>query len=94
MRLSIRQQVDAGHLNPATAADLYKKVDDIAHATSDGHPADAAKKVKEFRDKLTELHDAGTLTTAGYDRLNADLDRLADSLSLTEPPGPPEPGHP
>jgi eukaryotic-like serine/threonine-protein kinase len=94
MRLSIRQQVDAGHLNPARAADLYKKVDDIAHATNDGHPADAAKKVKEFRDKLAELHDTGTLTTAGYDRLTADLDRLADSLSLTEPPGPPEPGRP
>jgi serine/threonine-protein kinase len=92
MRLSIRHQVDAGHLNPAKAPDLYKKVDDIAHATNDGHAADAAKKVKEFRDKLTELHDAGTLTTPGYDRLSADLDRLADSLSITEPPDPPEPG--
>jgi serine/threonine-protein kinase len=91
MRLSIRQQVDEGHLNPAKAADLYKKVDDIAHATNDGHPGDAAKKVKEFRDKLTELHDTGTLTTAGYDRLNRDLDRLADSLPTD---GPPEPGRP
>jgi hypothetical protein len=83
MRLSIRQQVDAGHLNPAKAADLYKKVDEIAHATTDGHAADTAKKVKELRDKLTELHGSGTLTTAGYARLNADLDRLADSLSVT-----------
>ena len=91
MRLSIRQQVDAGHLNPGKAPDLYKKVDDIAHAINDGHPADAAKKVKEFRDKLTDLHHAGTLTTAGYDRLTTDLDRLADSLSLTEPPGPERP---
>jgi eukaryotic-like serine/threonine-protein kinase len=94
MRLSIRHQVDAGHLNPTKAPDLYKKVDDIAHATSDGHPDDAAKKVKEFRDKLTELHDSGTLTTAGYDRLNADLDKLADSLSLTGPPDPPAPRQP
>jgi serine/threonine-protein kinase len=91
MRLSIRQQVDAGHLNPEKAADLYKKVDDIAHAINDGHQADAAKKVKEFRDKLTDLHHAGTLTTAGYDRLTTDLDRLADLLSLTEPPGPERP---
>jgi eukaryotic-like serine/threonine-protein kinase len=90
MRLSIRHQVDAGHLNPTKAPDLYKKVDDIAHATSDGHPDDAAKKVKDFRDKLTELHDSGTLTTAGYDRLNADLDKLADSLSVTGPPDSPE----
>jgi serine/threonine protein kinase len=94
MRLSIRQQVDAGNLNPAKAADLYKKVDDIAHATNDGHAADAGKKVKEFRDKLTELRDTGTLTTTGYDQLNADLDRLADSLSLIEPDGPPEPKRP
>jgi hypothetical protein len=94
MRLSIRHQVDAGQLNPAKAADLYNKVDDIAHATNDGHAADGSKKVKGLRDKLTELHDAGTLTTAGYVRLNADLDRLADALSLTEPPGPPAPGKP
>jgi hypothetical protein len=94
MRLSIRHQVDAGHLNPTKAPDLYKKVDDIAHATSDGHPDDAAKKVKEFRDKLTELHDSGTLTTAGYDRLNADLDKLADSLSVSGPPDAPEPRQP
>jgi serine/threonine-protein kinase len=94
LRLSIRQQVDTGQLNPAKAADLYKKVDDIAHTTKDGHTADVAKKVRDFRTKLTEMHDTGTLTTAGYDQLNADLDRLADSLSLTEPPGPPGPGHP
>jgi serine/threonine-protein kinase len=91
MRLSIRQQVDAGHLNPEKAADLYKKVDDIAHAINDGHQADATKKLKELRDKLTDLHNAGTLTTAGYDRLTVDLDRLADSLSLTEPPRPERP---
>jgi serine/threonine-protein kinase len=91
MRLSIRREVDAGNLNPAKAGDLYKKVDDIAHAANDGHSADAAKKVQEFRDKLAELRNAGTLTTEGYDRLSADLDRLSDSLSLTEPPGPPKP---
>lgn len=94
MRLSIRQEVDAGHLNPAKAGDLYKRVDDLAHARNDGHPGDAAKKIKEFRDKLAEMHDTGTLSTAGYDRLSADLDRLADSLSLTEPPGPQDAGRP
>lgn len=93
MRLSIRQQVDAGQLSPAIAADLYHKVDDIARATNDGQTPDAAKKVKELRDKLTGLHDTGTLTSAGYRQLNADLDRLADSLSLAEPSGPPKPSH-
>jgi serine/threonine-protein kinase len=77
LRLSIRQQVDTGQLNPTKATDLYKKVDDIAHATKDGHSPDVAKKVKDFRTRLAELHDTGTLTTAGYDRLSADLDRLA-----------------
>jgi hypothetical protein len=80
MRLSIRQQVDAGHLNPTRAPDLYKKVDEIIHAANDGHADEVAKKVQEFRDKLTELHQSGTLTTVGYERLNSDLDRLAESL--------------
>ena len=80
MRLSIRHEVDAGHLNPAKAPDLYKKVDEIAHAVNEGHAEDAAKKVGDLRDKLTGLHDSGTLTSAGYDRLNTDLDRLAASV--------------
>jgi hypothetical protein len=80
MRLSIRHQVDTGHLNPTKAPDLYKKVDEIAHAISDDHGDEAAKKVGELRDKLAQLHDTGTLTTAGYQRLNTDLDRLAKSV--------------
>ena len=80
MRLSIRHQADAGHLNPAKAPDLYKKVDEIAHAINDDRGDEAAKKVGELRDKLTDLHDHGTLTTAGYQRLTTDLDRLAASV--------------
>ena len=91
MRLSIRRQVDAGNLNPTAAPDLYKKVDDISRATQDGKPGDAAKKTQDFRNKLTELHESGPLTTVGYVELNAELDRLVDALSLTEPAGPPKP---
>jgi hypothetical protein len=80
MRLSIAHQVDAGHLNPAKAPGLYKKVNEIAHAVIDDNGDEAAKKVGELRDRLIELHDHGTLTTAGYERLNTDLDRLAESL--------------
>ncbi|WP_433367925.1 protein kinase domain-containing protein [Actinoplanes sp. CA-142083] len=91
MRLSIRRQVDAGNLNPTAAPDLYKKVDDISRATQDGKPGDAAKKAQDLQNKLTELHESGPLTTAGYLQLNAELDRLVNSLSLTEPPGPAKP---
>ena len=91
MRLSIRQQVDAGNLNPTAAPDLYKKVDDISRATQVGKPGDAAKKVQDLRNRLTALHESGPLTTVGYVQLNAELDRLVNSLSLTEPAGPTKP---
>jgi len=81
MRLSIKDQVDAGHLNPAKAPDLYKKVDDIAHAMNGAKAGEADKKVGELRDKLAALHRDGTLATAGFDVLNADLDRLAAAAS-------------
>ncbi len=81
LRLSIQQQVNTGNLNPDKASDLYKKVDEIARAMNDGNTAEAAKKIKELRDKLGSLLDVGQLSASGYNTLIQDLDLVAASLA-------------
>jgi hypothetical protein len=80
LRLAVGQQVSTGNLNPDMASDLNKKIDEIARALAAGNTDDAAKKIKEFRDKLDTLLAEGRLTRAGYDVLVQDLDRVAAEL--------------
>ena len=87
MRLTIQQQLAAGQVTEATAADLNKRVDDIANRISEGNDRAAAKKIKDLRTKLTELHRDGRLTQAGFDALSRSLDRVAALV----PPMPPKP---
>ena len=87
MRLTIQQQLAAGQVTEATAADLNKRVDDIAKRISEGNDRAAAKKIKDLRTKLTELHRDGRLTQAGFDALSRSLDRVAALV----PPMPPKP---
>jgi serine/threonine-protein kinase len=77
MRVSIQQQVDNGHLNPAAATDLYKKVDEIAREFNEGDAEEATKKVNELAHKLSDLVAAGKLTPSGYDELTVRLNAVA-----------------
>jgi serine/threonine-protein kinase len=85
MRLTIQQQVTAGHLAPAGANDLYKKVDELAARINEGNSAEATKKLKELRDKLTGLRRDGRLSQAGYDALSAGVDRIAATVPTPTP---------
>ena len=87
MRLTIQQQVTAGHLAPASANDLYKKVDEIAEKINEGDSAESTKKIKELRDKLAGLREDGRLSQVGYEALTASLDRVA-AIAPTPPPKP------
>jgi hypothetical protein len=80
MRLSIQRQVTAGNLAPATATELYNKVDEIAEKVNDGNAQEAKKKVSELRDNLAKLVEDGKLTPTGYQVLLRDLDRIDGSL--------------
>ncbi|SCE94722.1 serine/threonine protein kinase [Micromonospora viridifaciens] len=80
MRQSIREQVEAGRLNPDAAKDLHTKVDAIAKAIAENDTDQAEKQLKKLRDKLGELRRDGKLTTDGYDALTADADRIAADL--------------
>jgi hypothetical protein len=80
LRLSIQHQVNTGNLNPDKASDLYKKVDEIARAMNDGNTDEAAKKVKELRDRLVTLRNEGQLSGGGYDTLIRHLDSVAATL--------------
>ncbi|GAA1888925.1 serine/threonine-protein kinase [Asanoa iriomotensis] len=67
----------AADLDPKQAEDLHKKVDDIVRHLREGDEPGAAKRIKDLRTKLTDLHDHDKLTDLGYTALNRDLDRLA-----------------
>ncbi|MEU2615644.1 protein kinase [Micromonospora sp. NPDC007271] len=79
-RQSIREQVEAGRLNPDAAKDLHTKVDAIAKEIADSDPDQAEKQLKKLRDKLGELRRNGKLTADGYDVLTANADRIAADL--------------
>ena len=85
MRLTIQQQVTAGHLAPPSANDLYKKVDELAATINEGNGAESTKKLKELRDKLTGLRKDGRLSQAGYDALSAGVDRIAATVPTPTP---------
>jgi serine/threonine-protein kinase len=80
MRLSIQRQLAAGNLGPATAAALYKSVDEIAAKINGGDIVEARKKIDELRNNLAKLVQDGRLTLAGKVVLLADLDRIEGSL--------------
>jgi serine/threonine-protein kinase len=80
LRLTIQQQVNAGHLNADTARDLNHMVDDLAKAIANDNPDDEAKKLKALRDKLTSLYKEGKLSADGYRTLNRNLDLIAAAL--------------
>jgi serine/threonine-protein kinase len=76
MRLSIQQQVAAGHLTPESATDLQKKVDEFEQKFTEGNTREAAKKARDLREKITKLHHDGKLTDDGYQALLNDVSRL------------------
>ena len=80
MRLAVQQQVSTGHLNPDKAADLYKKVDEIAREMNENDASEAAKKVEELRDKLDGLLKEGQLSAAGHTTLIERLNSIAAAL--------------
>ncbi|MFE9657861.1 protein kinase [Micromonospora sp. NPDC006431] len=80
MRQSIREQVEAGRLNPDAAKDLHTKVDAIAKEIAENDPDQAENQLKKLREKLGDLRRGGKLTADGYDALTADADRIAADL--------------
>ncbi|MFE9689855.1 protein kinase [Micromonospora sp. NPDC005806] len=80
MRQSIREQVEAGRLNPDAARDLHAKVDANAKEIAERDTDQAEEQLKKLRDKLGELRRDGRLTADGYDALTADADRIAAEL--------------
>ncbi|MFF4875405.1 protein kinase [Micromonospora sp. NPDC000668] len=79
-RQSIREQVEAGRLNPDAAKDLHTKVDAIAKEIAESDTDHAEDQLKKLLEKLSELRRDGKLTADGYDALTADADRIAADL--------------
>jgi hypothetical protein len=64
-------------IDPAAAADLGHRLDEIGKALQHPNPQDAAHKVVDLLNHLGDLAGAGRLTSAGLTQLMTPLDRLA-----------------
>jgi hypothetical protein len=68
MRLSIQQQVAAGHLTPESATDLQKKVDEFEQKFTEGNTREAAKKARDLREKITNCTTTASSPTTATSR--------------------------
>ena len=76
-----------GSLDPAAAADLNHRIDDIANALQHPNPQDAAHKTSDLLHHLADLVDGGQLTTAGLTQISTPLNQLAALLPAVPAPG-------
>jgi hypothetical protein len=76
----IRQQQQAGQLDPDVGRELTKKLDEVSRDLAKGERGKAAEKVADLREKLAELHEDDKLTTTGLNALTPLLNRLAATL--------------
>ncbi|SNT59033.1 serine/threonine protein kinase [Asanoa hainanensis] len=75
LRRTIDAQVDASQLKAKEAADLHKRVDDIADRLDRDAP-DAPRKIGELRTRLADLRRQDKLTETGYAAISRAVDRL------------------
>ncbi|GIF67513.1 hypothetical protein Ais01nite_55480 [Asanoa ishikariensis] len=75
LRRTIDVQMETGQLKAKEAADLHKRVDDIARRLDHDAP-DATRKVDELRTRLTDLRRQEKLTESGYAAISRAVDRL------------------
>jgi serine/threonine-protein kinase len=80
IRRSISELVATADLQTKGAEDLGRKVDEYVRAVDDGKFDDAAKRVREMRQKLSDLQRERKVSPAGYERLSGDIDRIAATL--------------
>jgi hypothetical protein len=75
----LRQQADAGQVQPKAAKVLLRDLNAVAGSLSAGKTAEAAESFAQFRNRLTEFRGDGKLTESAFDAL-PDLGQIADSL--------------
>jgi serine/threonine-protein kinase len=76
-----------GALDPAAAADLNHRIDDIANALQHPNPEDAVHKTSDLLHHLADLVNGGQLTTAGLTQISTPLNQLAALLPAVPAPG-------
>jgi serine/threonine-protein kinase len=81
IRESISVLAATGHLHPKGAEELGRKVDEYVRAMARRDLDEAAKKVREMRDKLADLFKKHEVSTEGRDRLSRDIDALGAAIN-------------
>ena len=80
LQTSLAQLQPAGQVDANAAEDLNDRLDEVAQKLTEGDAEEAAKKVADVDDRLADLRKDDKITSAAYDVLRTNLDRLADSL--------------
>jgi serine/threonine-protein kinase len=80
VRAAIQMQVQAGALDNSDARSLTGRLDDIDRNLARGRVDNAAQRLGDLRDRLSELLKDGKITAAGYDVIVTVVDQLAGTL--------------
>jgi eukaryotic-like serine/threonine-protein kinase len=84
VRTVIAAQTQAGQLKPNVANDLTRRLDEAARHLADGETDQAADKIAELRNRLTEQRNANKITEAGYQAILAAVDQLTAALPAAD----------
>ncbi len=82
LQTAIGQQAAAGQLDARAAADLRGTLSDIARRLGRGQTGQAASRVAQLRERLTELAREHKLSGAAYQQLRAGVDALAGAIGV------------
>jgi serine/threonine-protein kinase len=82
IRQSLRDLTMTGDLDTRGAEELGRKVDEYVRAMTRRDLAEAAKKVRELRDRLANLFKDQKVSVEGHDRLSRDIDALAAAVNV------------
>ena len=80
LRNAAQGVVSSGDIEDGKSGELIKRVDQLSRQLNATPGIDAIKKVDDFDAYLAELHDKGTLTDAGRQRLAGPVQTLRDLI--------------
>jgi hypothetical protein len=80
LRAAIQAQVVAGQIDARDANDIAGRLDDIDSNLARGRTGDAATKVSDLRNRLSQLRSGGKITDAGFVAIIIAINKFAATL--------------
>jgi hypothetical protein len=81
VRAAIEAQVQAGQLSADDASQLSDTLNDVDRDLARGHDSQAAGRLNDLRDRLSEYLNDEKITQSGYDAILSAVEGLAASIA-------------